>query len=41
MRILGDVVREVRDTLKDSLEECGFYDVKDELKDILKALKGK
>ena len=40
MSIIGDVIREVRDTLKDSLEECGFYDVKDELKDILKALKG-
>jgi hypothetical protein len=40
MGIIGDVIREVRDTLKDSFEECGFYDVKDELKDILKALKG-
>lgn len=26
---------------KDSLEECGFKNVKDELKDIVKALKGK
>ena len=41
MGILGDTIRFVRDTTKDSLEECGFDDVKDELKDIIKALKGK
>ena len=40
MSIIGDVIREVRDTLKDSFEECGFNDAKNELKDILKALKG-
>ena len=41
MGVLGDMIRLVRDTTKDSLEECGLDDVKDELKDIWKALKGK
>lgn len=40
MGVLGDAIREVRDTVKESLEECGFDGVKDELKDIIKALKG-
>lgn len=40
MGILGDVIREVRDTVQDSLEECGIDDLKDEIKDVLKALKG-
>ena len=40
MGIFGDMIRLVRDTTKESLEECGFEDVKDELKDIWKALKG-
>ena len=41
MGVLGDMIRLVRDTTKDSLEECGLDNVKDELKDIWKALKGK
>ena len=40
MGIIGDVIREVRDTIKESLEECGIDDLKDELKDVWKALKG-
>jgi hypothetical protein len=40
MGIIGDVIREVRDTTKESLEECGIDDLKDELKDVWKALKG-
>jgi hypothetical protein len=30
MGIIGDVIREVRDTTKESLEECGIDDLKDE-----------
>ena len=41
MGIIGDTIRFVRTAIEDSLEECGFEDVKDELKDIVKALKGK
>ena len=41
MGILGDTIRFVRDTVKDSLEECGIDNVKDELKDMVEALKGK
>ena len=37
---LGDMIRLVKDTIKESLEECGFDDLKDELKDIAKILKG-
>jgi hypothetical protein len=40
MGVLGDIIREVRDTVKESFEECGFDDVKDEIKDVIKALKG-
>ena len=40
MGVLGDMIRLVRDTTKDTLEECGLDNVKDELKDIWKALKG-
>ena len=40
MGVLGDIIRLVRDTTKDTLEECGIYDMKDELKDVWKALKG-
>ena len=36
---LGDMIRLVKDTIKDSLEECGFNDLKKEVKDVLKALK--
>lgn len=41
MGVLGDIIRLVRDTTKESLEECGFDDLRGELKDIVKALKGK
>ena len=40
MGILGDMIRFVRDTTKESLEECGIDGLKDEIKDVLKALKG-
>ena len=33
------MIRLVKDTIKDSLEECGFNDLKEEIKDALKALK--
>lgn len=41
MGVFGDMIRLVRDTTKESLEECGFDDFKNELKDAVKALKGK
>ena len=41
MGVFGDMIRLVRDTTKETLEECGVDDLKDELKDIIKALKGK
>jgi len=41
MGVFGDMIRFVRDTVKDSFEECGVSDVADEIKDVLKALKGK
>ena len=41
MGIIGDMIREVRDTFKDGLEECGFDNLKEELKDVIKAFKGK
>ena len=40
MGIIGDAIREIRDTLKFAHEECGGKDVVDELKDIVKAIKG-
>ena len=40
MGVLGDIIRLVRDTTKDTLDECGLDDMKDELKDVWKALKG-
>lgn len=40
MGVLGDMIRLVRDTTKEAFEECGFDDLRDELKDIIKALKG-
>jgi hypothetical protein len=40
MGIIGDMIRMVRDTTKESLEECGIDDLKNEIKDVLKALKG-
>ena len=39
MGVLGDMIRLVRDTTKESLEECVFDDLKSEIKDIIKALK--
>ena len=41
MGVLGDIIRLVRDTTEDTLKECGIDDMKDELKDVWKALKGK
>ena len=41
MGVLGDMIRLVRDTTKETLEECGFDDLTDEVKDVIKALKGK
>ena len=41
MGVLGDMIRLVRDTMKESLEECGIDDLKSEIKDVIKALKGK
>lgn len=41
MGVFGDTIRLVRDTTKESLEECGIDDLKDEIKDIVKAIKGK
>ena len=40
MGVFGDMIILVRDTTKETFEECGFDDVKDELKDIWKAIKG-
>ena len=40
MGVFGDMIRLVRDTTKELLEECGFEDAKDELKDVVKSLKG-
>ena len=40
MGVLGDAIRLVRDTVKDSFDECGGNDVIDEIKDVFKALKG-
>ena len=41
MGLLGNAIREVRDTVKDSLEECGCKSVISEVKDVFKALIGK
>lgn len=41
MGVLGDMIRLVRDTTKEFLGECGFDDLKSEIKDVIKALKGK
>ncbi len=40
MGVFGDMIRLVRDTTKESLEECGFDDFKEEVKDVWNALKG-
>lgn len=40
MGLFGDMIRFTRDTTKDALEECGFEDLKDELKDVVQAIKG-
>ena len=41
MGLLGDMIREVRDTIKCAYEECGGEDIVDELKDAINAIKGK
>lgn len=41
MGVLGDVIRFTQDTIKESLEECGFDGIKDELKDAVNAIKRK
>lgn len=41
MGVIGDMIRLVRDTTKDALDEVGLDDFKEEIKDIIKALKGK
>ncbi len=40
MGILGDAIRLVRDTTKDFFKECGSDELKEEVKDMIKALKG-
>ena len=37
---MGDMIRFVRDTIKDALEEVGLNDLKEEIKDIIEAIKG-
>lgn len=41
MGVLGDIIREARDLAEFSYNECGGKDVVDEIKDIIKAMKGK
>lgn len=41
MGILGEMIREVREVVETVNEECGLEDLKDEIKDAFKALKGK
>lgn len=41
MGILGDTFRFVRDLTNDTLENIGFEDVKDELRDLKEAIKGR
>lgn len=41
MGVLGDVIRFVRDTTKDVFKECGPDELKEEVKDVIRALKGK
>lgn len=40
MGVVGDIIREVRDTISSAYENCGGEDVVDEIKDVIKALKG-
>ncbi len=40
MGVLGDMIRFVRDTSNEFLEECGFDDLKEEVKDVVHAIKG-
>lgn len=40
MGILGEQFRFWRDLTKDAFYECGFEDLKDELKDLKEAIKG-
>ena len=38
---MGDIIRFVRDTITDALDELGLDDLKEEIKDIIEAIKGK
>lgn len=40
MGVFGDMIRFVRDTTKEALDECGLDDIKEEIKDVVKAIKG-
>ena len=37
---MGDMIRLVRDTIKDALDEVGLDDLKEKIKDIIEAIKG-
>ena len=37
---MGDMIRLVRNTIKDALDEVGLDDLKEEIKDIIEAIKG-
>ena len=37
--MFGDIIRLVRDTTKEVLDECGVNDVKEEIKDIIQTIK--
>lgn len=39
MGVFGDMIRFVRDTTKEVLDECGLDDLKEEIKDVIKAIK--
>lgn len=41
MGVFGDMIRFARDTTKESLDECGLDDLIEEIKDVVKAIKGK
>ena len=39
MGVFGDIIRLVRDTTKETLNECGLDDLKEEIKDIIQTIK--
>lgn len=41
MGVFGDMIRTVRDTIEDTIEACGGDAIKEELEDIIDAIKGK